>query len=111
MVPTLQVPIQNHGRRGYTLTNEFFILKCASADCPDFMVRYEYDSVLNGLKYDRHLEGSQAEAFVRCIEQAGTQFLETPMEVPYIPNWNRVASAVPNVFELLADAVEEDNKN
>lgn len=99
--------------RGYTLTHEFFIsLKsCYLHIAQDFMVRYEYDSVLNGLKYDRHLEGSQAEAFVRCIEQAGTQFLETPMEVPYIPNWNRVASAVPNVFELLADAVEEDNKN
>jgi len=37
--------------------------------------------------------------------------LETPVEVPYIPNWNRVISAVPNIFELLIDAVEEDNKD
>jgi glucosyl-3-phosphoglycerate synthase len=98
--------------RGYTLTNEFFVsLKsCYLRIAQDLIARYEYDSVINGLKYDRHREGSQAEAFVRCIESAGEQFLETPMEVPYISNWNRVASAVPNIFELLMKAVEEDNK-
>jgi len=99
--------------RGYTLTNEFFIsLKsCYLRIAQDFIARYEYDSVLNGLTYDRHREGSEAEAFVRCIESAGAQFLETPMEVPYISNWNRVASAVPNIFDMLMKAVEEDNKS
>lgn len=99
--------------RGYTLTNEFFIsLKsCYLRIAQDFIARYEYDSALNGLRYDRHREGSQAEAFVRCIESAGEQFLETPVEVPYIPNWNRVVSAVPNIFELLIKAVEDDNKS
>jgi len=99
--------------RGYTLTNEFFIsLKsCYLRIAQDFIARYEYDSVLNGLTYDRHREGSEAEAFVRCIESAGAQFLETPMEVPYISNWNRVASAVPNIFEMLIKAVEDDNKS
>lgn len=98
--------------RGYTLTNEFFIsLKsCYLRIAQDFIARYEYDSVINGLEYDRHKEGSAAEAFVRCIESAGQQFLETPMEVPYISNWNRVVSAVPNIFDLLIKAVEEDNK-
>jgi glucosyl-3-phosphoglycerate synthase len=37
--------------------------------------------------------------------------LETPIEVAYVPNWNRVVSAVPNVFELLVRAVEEDNRD
>jgi glucosyl-3-phosphoglycerate synthase len=99
--------------RGYTLTHEFFtsLKSCYLHIAQDFMVRYEYDSVLNGLKYDRHLEGSQAEAFVQCIQRAGELFLETPMEAPYIPNWNRVASAVPNVFELLIKAIQEDNEN
>jgi len=98
--------------RGYTLTNEFFVsLKsCYLRIAQDFIARYGYDSEINGLKYDRHKEGSEAEAFVLCIESAGKQFLETPMEVPYIPNWNRVASAVPNIFDLLIKAVEEDNK-
>ncbi|MFH0811297.1 MAG: glycosyl transferase [Pseudomonadota bacterium] len=99
--------------RGFTLTNEFFIsLKsCYLRIAQDFIARYEYDSAINGLRYDRHREGSSAEAFVRCIESAGEQFLQTPMEVPYIPNWNRVISAIPNIFDLLIKAVEEDNQN
>jgi glucosyl-3-phosphoglycerate synthase len=62
------------------------------------------------LQYDRHREGSTAEAFVSCIVSAGQQFLETPFEVPYLPNWNRVISAVPDIFEMLVDAVEKDNQ-
>ena len=99
--------------RGYTLTNEFFIsLKsCYLRIAQDFIARYGYDSAINGLKYDRHREGSSAEAFVRCIESAGEQFLKTPMEVPFISNWNRVVSAIPNILELLIKVVEEDNKS
>jgi len=98
---------------GYPLTNEFFLTLRASylRIAQDFIARYEYDSEINGLQYDRHKEESAAEAFVRCIISAGQQFLETPLEVPYIPNWNRVVSAVPNIFELLISAVEEDNKD
>jgi glucosyl-3-phosphoglycerate synthase len=99
--------------RGYTLSNEFFVTLRASylRIAQDLIARYEYDSEINGLKYDRHKEGSAAEAFVRCIVSAGQQFLETPVEVPYIPNWNRVLSAVPDIFELLIKAVEKDNKD
>jgi len=97
---------------GYTFTNEFFVTLRASylRIAQDLIARYEYDSELNGLNYDRHREGSTAEAFVRCIVSAGQQFLETPFEAPQIPNWNRVISAVPNIFELLIDAVEQDNR-
>ncbi len=98
---------------GYTLSNEFFLTLRSSylRIAQDFIARYEYDSEMNGLKYDRHKEGTAAEAFVTCIISAGQQFLETPVEVPYIPNWNRVVSAIPNIFELLINAVEEDNKD
>jgi glucosyl-3-phosphoglycerate synthase len=98
---------------GYTLSNEFFLTLRSSylRIAQDFIARYEYDSEMNGLQYDRHKEGTAAEAFVRCIISAGQQFLETPVEVPYIPNWNRVVSAIPNIFELLINAVEEDNKD
>ena len=98
---------------GYVVTNEFFVTLRASylRIAQDLIARYEYDSEINGLTYDRHKEGSSAEAFVRCIVSAGEQFLETPVEVPYIPNWNRVISAVPNIFELLISAVEEDNRD
>ncbi|NIS72212.1 MAG: glycosyl transferase [Proteobacteria bacterium] len=96
---------------GYTLTNEFFVSLKASylRLAQDLIARFEYDSLINGLHYDRHAEGTAAEAFVRCIMSAGQQFLETPIETPYVPNWNRVVSAVPRIFELLIDAVEQDN--
>jgi glucosyl-3-phosphoglycerate synthase len=98
---------------GCTLTNEFFISLKASylRMAQDLIARYQYDSLINGLKYDRHGEGSAAEAFVQCIASAGQQFLEMPMETAYIPNWNRVVSAVDNIFELLISAVEEDNED
>jgi glucosyl-3-phosphoglycerate synthase len=98
---------------GCTLTNEFFVTLRASylRIAQDLIARYEYDSEINGLQYDRHREGSAAEAFVGCIVSAGQQFLETPFELTQISNWNRVISAVPNIFELLIDAVEEDNKD
>jgi len=98
---------------GYTLTNEFFLTLRSSylRIAQDFIARYEYDSEINGLQYDRHKEGSAAEAFVRCIIAGGQEFLEMPLEDPLIPNWNRVLSAVPNIFDLLISAVEEDNKN
>lgn len=98
---------------GYTLTNEFFVTLRASylRIAQDLIARYEYDSELNGLRYDRHIEGSSAEAFVKSIVSAGQQFLETPFEVPHVPNWSRVLSAVPNIFELLVDAVEGDNRD
>ncbi len=98
---------------GHTLSNEFFLTLRSSylRIAQDFIARYEYDSEMNGLQYDRHKEGTAAEAFVTCIISAGQQFLETPVEVPYIPNWNRVVSAIPNIFELLINAVEEDNKD
>ncbi len=98
---------------GYTLSNEFFLTLRSSylRIAQDFIARYEYDSEMNGLQYDRHKEGTAAEAFVTCIISAGQQFLETPVEVPYIPNWNRVVSAIPNIYELLINAVEEDNKD
>lgn len=98
---------------GFTLTNEFFVTLRSSylRIAQDMIARYECDSEINGLKYDRHREGSSAEAFVQSIVSAGQQFLETPTEVHFIPNWNRVASAVPNVFDLLLKAVEKDSRN
>jgi glucosyl-3-phosphoglycerate synthase len=98
--------------RGHTLTRDFFLSLSSSylRIAQDLIARYEYDSEMNGLTYDRHMEGSQAEAFVRCIVSAGEQFFDTPMEVPHIANWNRVISAIPHIFALLIEAVERDNR-
>jgi glucosyl-3-phosphoglycerate synthase len=32
------------------------------------------------------------------------------MDAPFIPTWNRVVSAIPDIFEQLVDAVEADHK-
>ena len=40
--------------------------------------------------------------------RAGEDFLSKPMETPFIPSWNRVTSAMPDIFERLLEAVEAD---
>ena len=42
--------------------------------------------------------------------KAGEAFLDNPMETPFIPSWNRVISAKPDILERLHEAVEEDHK-
>ena len=32
------------------------------------------------------------------------------METPFIPSWNRIVSAMPDIFERLAEAVEADHE-
>jgi glucosyl-3-phosphoglycerate synthase len=46
--------------------------------------------------------------FAKNIMDAGNMFLEKPMETPFIPSWNRVQSAVPDILERIHKAVEED---
>ena len=75
-----------------------------------YIERYENDSAINGLYFDRHLESKAVEAFTNGLKIAGDQFLENPSGTPFIPNWSRVTSAIPDFFEKLIDAVESDNK-
>ena len=49
------------------------------------------------------------EAFTRGIKMAVEEFLQDPLGIPQITNWNRVISAVPNFFQMLEDAVDVDN--
>lgn len=76
----------------------------------DFVETYHNDAVMNGLKLDIHSEEKAVEMFAENIMKAGQHFLERPMERPFIPSWNRVVSAMPDVFERLKDAVEKDNE-
>ncbi len=75
----------------------------------DFIESYYNDAVYNGLALDRHVEEQAVELFARNIIQAGEDFLSNPMEAPFIPNWNRVISAIPDFLPRLYDAVEADN--
>ena len=72
--------------------------------------RYEDDAVINSLLFDRHREGRAVETFNRALRQAGEDFLKNPLGAPQIPNWNRVHSAIPEIYDLLNEAVEADNK-
>ncbi len=76
----------------------------------DTIARYYADAMLNGLKFDRHGEETAVATFARCLRQAAADFVEDPLGLPLIPNWNRVLAAVPEFFELLQDAVERDNR-
>jgi glucosyl-3-phosphoglycerate synthase len=76
----------------------------------DTMLKYEADAAINGLVFDRHEEAKAVEAFANAIKAAAQIFIENPMGTPLIPNWNRVGSAIPGIFDMLKKAVEEDNK-
>ena len=75
----------------------------------DSIEQYHYDAMINGLHFDRHGEEGSVDLFVQSIMQAGESFLDSPMEAPFMPNWNRVASAIPDFGEQLLDAVAADN--
>ena len=66
------------------------------------------DAAMNGLTLDIHKEEMAVEMFAQNIMRAGHYFLENPMDTPFIPTWNRVKSAMPDVFDRLIRAVEED---
>jgi glucosyl-3-phosphoglycerate synthase len=68
------------------------------------------DAIMNGLTLDIHEEELAVEMFAENIIKAGEVFFNAPMERPFIPSWNRVVSAIPDIFEQLVEAVEADNK-
>jgi glucosyl-3-phosphoglycerate synthase len=74
----------------------------------DFVETYHNDALMNGLSLDIHSEEKAVELFAENIIKAGEAFLDRPMERPFIPSWNRVISAVPDVLQQLLDAVEAD---
>jgi len=75
----------------------------------DTIKKYEDDAIINGLVFDRHAERLAVEVFTRAIKIAADEFVQDPLGIPLITNWNRVLSAVPKFFEMLDNAVEVDN--
>ena len=86
------------------------IVSAYTRESQDARECYAADAAINGLPYDRHAETLTVEAFAKGLNIAGETFLEDPLGTPRIPNWNRVVSAVPDIFEQLLDAVERDNR-
>lgn len=74
----------------------------------DSTEQYFYDAKINGLQYDRHQEEGCIEVFAQSVMAAGDTFLSNPMESPFIPNWNRVHDAFPDISQRLLAAVRAD---
>jgi len=74
----------------------------------DYVEMYRSDAMMNGLTLDIHGEEAAVEMFAENIMTAGQVFLDKPMDTPFIPSWNRVISAMPDVLEQLKEAVELD---
>lgn len=75
----------------------------------DFLDQYHADAVINGLTLDRHLEEQAVDLFAGNVYRAGEMFLDNPMQVPTVPSWKRVISAIPDFYSKLLEVVELDN--
>ncbi|HDK16336.1 MAG TPA: hypothetical protein ENG75_00125 [Nitrospirae bacterium] len=76
----------------------------------DMLKYYEDDSAVNGLVFDRHEESLAVETFTNGIKKASETITKDPLGVPLIPSWDRVTSALPDILDMVKNAVEEDNK-
>lgn len=76
----------------------------------DMIDTYFMDASLNGLHVDRHKEEMAVELFAANLVEAGTTFLDKPMDAPFIPNWSRVQSADPALLDDLYEAVRLDER-
>ena len=76
----------------------------------DLIETYRNDAIMNGLSFDIHREEEAIELFAENMLDAGVQFLERSSEAPFIPTWNRVFSAMPDIFDELIAAVEADHE-
>ncbi|MCC9623126.1 glycosyl transferase [Thalassospira sp. MA62] len=74
----------------------------------DLIEQYRADALFNGLKTNRDEEENCVEVLSEVIISAGQHYLENPLESPFIPSWQRVESAIDDIFEQLSGAVEDD---
>ncbi|MFO7767349.1 MAG: glycosyl transferase [bacterium] len=76
----------------------------------DAIMKFAGDAAINGLTFDRHSEGLAVETFGEGLRIGGEMFLEDPTGNAQIPNWSRVADAMPEIHEMLIEAVRHDNE-
>ncbi len=76
----------------------------------DFVQIYKKDALMNKYEIDVHEEETAVELFAKNIMIAGEVFLDSPMESPNIPTWNRIDTAIPSFLENLKNAVKKDNE-
>lgn len=99
------------GTEGVVMNKAFFRALKATylREALDMLDRYDADAHINGLTLDIHSEEQAVEMFSASIIDAGEKYLRKPLETPFIPNWRRVFSAIPDLPARLLEAVELDN--
>lgn len=75
----------------------------------DTISYHHADAMLNGLCFDRNEEEQAVAAFANGLQMACECYWSNPMGIKLIPNWTRVAAAMPALPGQLVDAVEADN--
>ena len=96
---------------GIVFSDGFFntLISTYMRTAQDMLKRYEDDAAINGLHFDRHEESLAVETFTRGIKQAADIIMKDPLGVPLISSWDRVSSAIPDIFTRIREAVEKDN--
>ena len=74
----------------------------------DAIRQYRADALMNGLKYDQNEEEQAVEGITSQIVTAGLGYVNDPSLGEELPNWSRVASAIPDFPQALHAAVEAD---
>jgi len=76
----------------------------------DLVEIYHNDARMNGLSTDRHREEQAVELFAANLVEAGNIFLDNPNATPFMPSWNRVQSALPDLIGAMQEAVRADRE-
>ncbi|SNR90779.1 glycosyl transferase [Desulfurobacterium atlanticum] len=97
---------------GLVLSEAFFrtLLTTYLKEAARAIERYNAVALLNGLPYDRHSEIEAVEIFVDAIKNAEAEFIDDPIDIPFLPAWTRVRAAIPDFVDRLKAAVEYENE-
>jgi glucosyl-3-phosphoglycerate synthase len=78
-------------------------------EAQDAVRSYHDVAAINGLAFDRHAETLAVEVFSRSLDRAREDFEADPLAFGGLPNWNRVAAAIPDFLERYREAIDADN--
>jgi glucosyl-3-phosphoglycerate synthase len=101
------------GSEGVEMSQAFFrtLTTVYERSAEDSIRSYSDDAAINQLKFDRHGEALAVETFRKALQVAAQNFLEDPHGVVLIPNWNRVAAAIPDFLDSFSNVVEADHQS
>ncbi len=74
----------------------------------DLVETYYHDARMNGLTTDRHREEQAVELFAANLIEAGQVYLDNPNATPFMPSWNRVQAALPDLLRDIQDGARLD---